>query len=91
MQVESRKITHMNLVPGQEQRHRHREWTCGHSGEGESGTSWQSRTDIYTLRVKQLASGKLLYSTGSSALCSVMTDRGGMGKRCRREGLYVYV
>ena len=31
-------------------------------------------TDIYTLTcVKQLASGKLLYSTGSSAWCSMTT------------------
>ena len=26
-----------------------------------------------------MARGKLLHSTGSSALCSVMTQRGGMG------------
>lgn len=39
-------------------------------------------TDIYTLPcVKQMASEKLLYSTGSSAWCSVITERGwdGMG------------
>ena len=33
--------------------------------------------DIYTLLcVRQISSGKLLYSTGSSALCSVMNYRG---------------
>jgi len=38
------------------------------------------RTDICTVPyVKQVASGNPLYSTGSSALCSVMTWRGGMG------------
>ena len=39
-------------------------------------------TDIYTLPcVKQMAREKLLHSTGSSAWCSVMTERGwdGMG------------
>ena len=46
--------------------------------EGEGGTSWEIRIDIYTLPwVKQTASGKLLNSTGSSALYSVMTWRGG--------------
>ena len=35
---------------------------------------------IYTLPcVKQIASGKLLCNTGSSAQCSVMTQKGGMG------------
>ena len=44
------------------------------AGEGESGTNWEIRTDIYTLpRVKQIASGKVLYSTGCSAWRSVMT------------------
>ena len=48
-------------------------------GEGENGTNWESRTDIYTLPcVKQLASGKLLYSLGSSAEHSVVTEMRGM-------------
>ena len=42
-----------------------------------------------------MASGKLLKSTGSSARCSVMTQRGGMGKEMggsfKREGIYVYL
>ena len=43
-------------------------------GGGEGGTNWEMRIDIYTLPcVKQTASGKLLYSTGSSARCSVVT------------------
>ena len=42
-------------------------------GEGEDGTNGESSVDIYTLPpVKQAA-------CGSSALCSVMTWRGGMG------------
>ena len=37
--------------------------------------------DMYILRcVKQTASGQLLDSTGSSAQCSVMTLRAGMGE-----------
>ena len=44
------------------------------AGEGEGGTNWESSTDMYTLPyVKEIAGGKLLYSTGSPALCSVTT------------------
>ena len=36
--------------------------------------NWEISIDIYTLScVKQIASGNLLYSTGSSAGCSVVT------------------
>jgi len=49
-----------------------REWTCAHNGTG--GMNWEIGIDIYTLPyVKQIANGKLLQSTGSSAWCSVMT------------------
>ena len=42
--------------------------------EGEGGRNWEIRFDVNTLPcVKQMASGKLRYSTGSSARCSVMT------------------
>ena len=42
--------------------------------EGEGGMSWESRIDIDTLPcVKQLASGRLLHSPGSSIRCSVIT------------------
>ena len=48
--------------------------TCGHRGDGERGTNWEIRIDINILPcVKYTASGDLLYSTGSSAQCSVMT------------------
>ena len=50
---------------------------------------------IYTLLcIKQIARGKLLYSTGSSAQCSVMAQRDGMGsegRRYKREGISVYI
>ena len=55
-------------------RDRRRERTCGHGREGEAGTNWESSIDVYTLPcVKQIASGKLLHSTGRSARCSLMT------------------
>ena len=63
-------------------------------GEGEGGMNWEIRIDIYTLPcVKQIASGNLPYSRGSSARCSVMTWMGGMawGGRSKREGIYVYI
>ena len=44
------------------------------AGEEEGEADRESRTDIYILPcVKRVTSGKLLYSTWSSALCSVMT------------------
>ena len=43
---------------------------------------WETETDVCELPyVKQKAGGKLLYSAGSSAQCSVMAWRGGMGGR----------
>ena len=55
--------------------------------------NWEICIDIDTLPcVKQIASGKLLYSTGCSAQCSLMTERGGMGGWEVQEGrIYVYV
>ena len=49
---------------------------CGHGGgwKGEGGMNRESNTDINTVPcIKKTASGKLLYSTGSSSRCSVMT------------------
>ena len=52
----------MNIFAGQEQKHRTREWMCGHEGEGESGMNWENRFDINTLPcVKQITSKNLLY------------------------------
>ena len=69
-------------------------WTWGGvGGPWEGGANWENRNDIYTLPyVKQIASGKLLFSAGSSTQCSVMTCGGwGGGVGCRREGRYVYM
>ena len=47
--------------------------------QGEGRTNQESNIDAQTLsRIKQIPSGKLLYSTGSSAQHSVMTWRGGV-------------
>ena len=55
---------------------------------------WESGIDIYALLcVKQVDSGNLIYSAGSSAQCSMMAWRGGMGEggRLRKEGyMYTY-
>ena len=51
--------------------------------------------DIYTLpNVKQLAGGKQQHSTGNSAWCFAMTQRGGIGRlggRLKREGIWGHV
>ena len=68
-----KKMVQMNLFAEQEYRHIHREWICG-LGRGEVGTNWEIGIDIDTLPyVRQIASRKLLYSTGVSTRCSVMT------------------
>ena len=62
--------------------------------KGVGGTNGKSNNDIYILLcVKQITSGKLLYSTGTPAWHSVMAERGGMrgGERLRREATYVYL
>ena len=61
------------------------------TGEGEGGTNWESRIDIYTrARIKSITSGKLLYSTRSSAPYPLMTYRGGIGGGSGREWRYTH-
>ena len=66
-------MVQMNLLRG---RNRDTDIENGHVdtvGEGEGGMNWEIRFDTNTLQcVKQIASGNLLHSTGSSAGCSVM-------------------
>ena len=68
-------MAQMNPFPRQEPRRRHRERTCGHAEKGEG---LARRLDTLT-RVKYKASiaatEKLLCSAGSSAPCSVVTER----------------
>ena len=66
------------------------------AGEGEGGTNWESSIEIYILPyVKLIASGKLLYNTGSSSQCSMTTYRSGMGwgvrRMFKREGTYAHL
>ena len=64
-------------------------------GEGEGGMNWEIGFDISTaLCVKQIASGKVLYSTWRSAQCSVMTQIGGKrqdGSNVQEERTCVYI
>ena len=54
----------------------------GTTGEGEGGTNWEIRIDIYILLcVEQITSRKLLYSPGSSAQCSEVIYMDWMGVR----------
>ena len=47
---------------------------CGHMGGEGSGMNWEIGIDVCALPcVKQLASGNLLYSAGSSTRCSGVT------------------
>ena len=58
------------------------------AGEEESGTKCESSIDIYTrLCVKQIASGKLLYSTGSSARFPGGVEWGWVGKEAQEGGV----
>ena len=75
-----RKMVLMNLLAGQQLRHRHREETCGHSGGRGGGADWESSVETYTLPyVKQMASGNLLCDTGSSTQCSGQSRGVGWG------------
>ena len=72
-------------------------WTQA-CGEGEGGTNWEIRIDIYIPPcVKQVASWKLLQNIGSSARCSVMIQRGGrrggvvVGGRSKRKEICEYI
>ena len=84
-------MVQMSCLQGRN-RDAHIEDRCVDTGqEVGSDTNWERRVDIYTLPcVKKITSGKLPYSTGSSALCSAMTQMGGVGVS-GREGIYVYI
>ena len=41
LHMESRKMVQMNVFAGQEERHRCREWMCGHRGQG-GGMNWET-------------------------------------------------
>ena len=66
-------------------------------GKGKGGVNWKRSIGIYIHTqpcVKLIASGKLLYSTGSSAQCSVITQRGGLGgwgRGSRGKGICIHM
>jgi len=75
--MESRKMVLLIQFVGQTE---NRLWT--QQKEGEGGTNWEYITEIYIYVlpcVKWIASGKLLYSTGSSTQCFVTTWKVEMG------------
>ena len=64
--------------------------------EGKGGTNGKSSMETFILPyVKQIASGNLLYDSGSSNQCCVAIQRDGMGwemgGRFQRKGIYVYL
>ena len=87
-----KRIVLMNLCAEKEWRHRNREWTCGHTGEGEGRATWESTIDIYTLsRVKQLVgSCWIAQEAQSGALWWPREVRWKEWGRLQREGIYIY-
>ena len=58
-------------------------------GKGEDGMNWEIGIDIYTpLRIKQITNENLLYSTGNSTQCSVITYMGKNLKKNRYMCMY---
>ena len=81
--MDSRKMVAVSLFTGQEQRFRHKE-NCGYSGGGKAQAELREQHKNITLPCgKQIVGGKLLYNARSSAQCSVMTQRNGMGESGR--------
>ena len=67
--MDSGNILEMNLFAKKES-YRCREQIYGYQGWKESGMTWETGTDIYTLLcIKQITNAKLRYSTENSTLC----------------------
>ena len=77
MPVESIKMVQMILLAKQKQRHRCREQMHGHQGENWGYVmNWEIGVDICTLLIlciKYITNENLLYSSGYSTQCSVVT------------------
>ena len=57
-------------------------------GRWGGGMIWETGIDIYKLiYIKQITNEGLLYSTGNSTQCSVVTY---MRRKSKKEGIYVY-
>ena len=62
------------LFAKQKQSHRYREQTYGHQVGRGGGMNQETAIDIYTLLcIEQLTNENLLYTTGNSTQCSVVT------------------
>ena len=76
-----------NLSAGKEGRRRCREWTCGPSGGGESGTNGESSISIYSLSgARWVAGEELLCSTRSPGWHPDDLERGDGGREGDLEG-----
>ena len=83
--MESRKMEPMNLSAGRQWRHRQKTDLWTQHGKERVGQAERS-AETHTLpRVKQTASAKLLWNTGSSAPRSVTAKRGGLRWGARRK------
>ena len=85
-----------NLFTGHQWRNRHREQTYGHrerGGEDELYGKSNKETCITVCKID--SQQELLYVSGNSNRGSVSTQRGGMGRemgrRFKRDGIYVYL
>ena len=58
--MESRKMILMKLFSGKEWRHKCREWTCGHNGEGDGGTNGESSSNRRKLLGERWTAGEKL-------------------------------
>ena len=67
-------MVQMNIFTKQKLSHRciNRKQTYGYQ-EGKGGINWEIEIDIYTLLYIKITNKNLLYNTGNSIWCSVMT------------------
>ena len=72
--MESKTLILINIFIGQQWRCWHREQICIMVGEVEGGMNGERSIEAYTSPpVKEIASGNLLYDSGTSSWCSVTT------------------
>ena len=81
----------MNVFAGKKWRCRCREWTCGHSGGGESGMNGESSVTMYTLSGVRWVGGEkqLERREPSLALCDDLERWAGRGGRPEGERINV--
>ena len=77
--MESKKNVQMNLFTKQKLNHRTRKQTYDYQrGKGGERINWETGINIYMLLYIKEISKNLLYSTGNSVWCSVMTYGNGV-------------